>query len=55
MVSGGTLTSSTEPPTAAAASAHLSGRAVLLAGPGYSTDIVANFIASRVSDLVVIV
>ena len=55
MVPGGTLTSSTETPTAAAASAHRSGRAVLLAGPGYSTDIVANFIASRVSDLVVVV
>lgn len=55
MVPGGTLTSSTEPPTAAAASAHRSGRAVLLAGPGYSTDIVANFLASRVSELVVVV
>jgi folate-dependent phosphoribosylglycinamide formyltransferase PurN len=50
-----TLTSSTTPPTAAAALAHRSGRAVLLAGPGYSTDIVANFIASRVPDLVVVV
>jgi folate-dependent phosphoribosylglycinamide formyltransferase PurN len=28
---------------------------VLLAGPGYSTDIVANYLASRVSDLVVVV
>ena len=28
---------------------------VLLAGPGYSTDIVANFLASRVPDLVVVV
>ncbi len=53
MVPGGTLTSSTGP--RAAALPHLSGRAVLLAGPDYSTDIVANFLASRVSDLVVIV
>jgi folate-dependent phosphoribosylglycinamide formyltransferase PurN len=30
-------------------------RVVLLAGPGYSTDIVANFLASRVPDLVVVV
>jgi folate-dependent phosphoribosylglycinamide formyltransferase PurN len=28
---------------------------VLLAGPGYSTDIVANYLASRVSDLVLVV
>jgi methionyl-tRNA formyltransferase len=28
---------------------------VLLAGPGYATDVVANFLASRVRDLVVIV
>ena len=28
---------------------------VLLAGPGYSTDVVANYLASRVPDLVVIV
>ena len=27
---------------------------MLLAGPGYSTDIVANYLASRVSDLVVV-
>ena len=31
------------------------GRVVLLAGPGDSTDIVANYLASRVSDLVVVV
>ncbi len=30
-------------------------RVVLLAGPGYSTDIVASFLASRVPDLVVVV
>jgi folate-dependent phosphoribosylglycinamide formyltransferase PurN len=28
---------------------------VLLAGPGYSTDVVANYLASRVPDLVVVV
>jgi folate-dependent phosphoribosylglycinamide formyltransferase PurN len=32
-----------------------SGKVVLLAGPGYSTDVVANYLASRVSDLTVIV
>jgi folate-dependent phosphoribosylglycinamide formyltransferase PurN len=59
MVPGGTLTSSQKPPSAAAAgggpSDHGGGRVVLLAGPGYSTDIVANYLASRVSDLVVVV
>ena len=33
---------------------RVDGRVVLLAGPGDSTDIVANFLASRVSDLVVV-
>ena len=33
---------------------HLEGRVVLLAGPGESTDVVANFLASRVPELVVI-
>jgi folate-dependent phosphoribosylglycinamide formyltransferase PurN len=32
----------------------IDGRVVLLAGPGDSTDIVANFLASRVPDLVVV-
>jgi folate-dependent phosphoribosylglycinamide formyltransferase PurN len=30
-------------------------RVVLLAGPGYSTDIVANFLASRVPELILVV
>ena len=34
---------------------HTEGRVVLLAGPGESTDIVANFLAARVPDLVVVV
>ena len=59
MVPGGALTSSQEPPSAhatdGALSDHGGGRVVLLAGPGYSTDIVANYLASRVSDLVVVV
>ncbi len=33
---------------------RVDGRVVLLAGPGDSTDIVANFLASRVPDLVVV-
>jgi folate-dependent phosphoribosylglycinamide formyltransferase PurN len=33
---------------------HTDGRVLLLAGPGDSTDIVANFLASRVPDLVVV-
>jgi folate-dependent phosphoribosylglycinamide formyltransferase PurN len=44
-------------PTARAATPppkHLEGRVVLLAGPGQGTDIVANFLASRVPELVVI-
>ena len=59
MVPGGTLTSPTEPPSAHATAGgpppHGGGRVVLLAGPGYSTDIVANYLASRVPDLVVVV
>jgi phosphoribosylglycinamide formyltransferase 1 len=47
MVSGDTLTGPAEPKT------H--GRVVLLAGPGTATDIVANFLHSRVAELVVIV
>jgi folate-dependent phosphoribosylglycinamide formyltransferase PurN len=38
-----------------APSGPIEGRVVLLAGPGDSTDIVANFLASRVPDLVLIV
>jgi hypothetical protein len=38
-----------------APSGPVEGRVVLLAGPGDSTDIVANFLASRVPDLVLIV
>ena len=33
---------------------HAEGRVVLLAGPGESTEVVANFLATRVSELVVI-
>jgi folate-dependent phosphoribosylglycinamide formyltransferase PurN len=59
MVPGGTLTRSTDPAsahtTAAGPPSHGSGKVVLLAGPGYSTDIVANFLVDRVPDLVVIV
>jgi hypothetical protein len=38
-----------------AVSDHTVGRVVLLAGPGESTDIVANFLAALVPDLVVVV
>jgi folate-dependent phosphoribosylglycinamide formyltransferase PurN len=58
MVPGGTLTEFTEPSAADTTTAGPSpggGRVVLLAGPGSSTDIVANYLDSRVSDLVVIV
>jgi folate-dependent phosphoribosylglycinamide formyltransferase PurN len=58
MVPGGTLTSSTEPCAQAISGGAPSlggGRVVLLTGPGYSSDIVANYLASRVSDLVVVV
>ena len=56
MVPGGTLTGSTDP----AGRNHPPvppgrGRVVLLAGPGSSTDVVANYLASRVPELVVIV
>jgi folate-dependent phosphoribosylglycinamide formyltransferase PurN len=34
---------------------HTGARVVLLAGPGQSTDIVANFLAARVPDLMVVV
>ena len=33
---------------------HRRGKLVLLAGPGYSTDVVANFLSSRISDVVVV-
>ena len=59
MVPGGTLTGSMDPasahPTAAGPPPHGGGKVVLLAGPGYSTDIVANYLAGSVPDLVVIV
>jgi folate-dependent phosphoribosylglycinamide formyltransferase PurN len=58
MVPGGTLTGSTDPEAAHAAPGgppQDGGRVVLLAGPGYSTDVVANYLASRVPDLVVVV
>jgi folate-dependent phosphoribosylglycinamide formyltransferase PurN len=58
MVPGGPLTRPTEPPSARAAVGApppLSGRVVLLAGPGDSTDMIANFLASRVPDLFVVV
>src|ERR1700679_505426 len=58
MVQGATLTGSTD---SAAAHATPTGPSrngrpvVLLAGPGYSTDVVANYLSSRVPDLVVVV
>jgi folate-dependent phosphoribosylglycinamide formyltransferase PurN len=57
MVPGGTLTGSTDPAPAHATRGPLpsGGSVVLLAGPGYSTDVVANYLASRVPDLVVVV
>jgi phosphoribosylglycinamide formyltransferase-1 len=58
MVPGGTLTGSTDPAWAQSSPAgplHDRGRVVLLAGPGYSTDVVANYLASHVPDLAVIV
>lgn len=59
MVPGGTLTGPTDGPAPARAAPTLpplsGSRVVLLAGPGYSTDIVANYLASRVADLVVVV
>ena len=59
MVPGNTLTGHAEATTAHASAGHHpalgGGRVVLLAGPGYTTDVVANFLASRVLDLVVIV
>jgi folate-dependent phosphoribosylglycinamide formyltransferase PurN len=58
MVPGGTLTGATErPPTDSPTgpSRPGAGRVVLLAGPGASTDIVANYLASQASDLVVVV
>ena len=59
MVPGGALTEPAEPTSADTSATTRSplggGRVVLLAGPGDSTDIVANFLASRVPDLVVVV
>jgi len=59
MVPGGALTEPAEPASAdtpVTTGSSLEGRrVVLLAGPGESTDIVANFLASRVRDLVVVV
>jgi folate-dependent phosphoribosylglycinamide formyltransferase PurN len=58
MVPGGTLTGSTDPEAAHATAGgphQDGGPVVLLAGPGYSTDVVANYLASRVPDLVVVV
>jgi folate-dependent phosphoribosylglycinamide formyltransferase PurN len=53
MVSGSALTGSSE--AAPGEPRRGSGRVVLLAGPGRSTDVVANYLTSRVHDLVVIV
>ncbi len=53
MVPGGTLTGSLEPGVAGPLPRGC--RVVLLAGPGYSTDVVVNYLESRVPDLVVIV
>jgi folate-dependent phosphoribosylglycinamide formyltransferase PurN len=44
-----------EPRAGGSPTPRIGGRVVLLAGPGDSTDIVANFLASRVPDLVVII
>ena len=56
MVPGGTLTGPTGPPTAdAAPSPTHTGRVVLLAGPGPSTDVVANYLAARLPDVIVVV
>ena len=58
MVPGGPLTGSTDPvPGHVATGAGPGGNSgvLLLAGPGYSTDIVANYLASRVPDLTVVV
>jgi folate-dependent phosphoribosylglycinamide formyltransferase PurN len=58
MVPGGTLTRPTEPPpayvTAGGPPRFAVGRVVLLAGPGYSTDVVTNYLGSRASELVVV-
>ena len=56
MVPGETLTGMSEPTPAhtTADTRHGGGWVVLLAGPGYSTDIVANYLASRVPRLVVV-
>ncbi len=58
MVPRDPLTGIGEPPphdAAATGPALDKGRLVLLAGPGDATDIVANFLGSRVADLVVVV
>ena len=56
MVPGGALTGPTNPARATTGRAFQGGvRVVLLAGPGYSTDIVANYLATRVPGLVVVV
>jgi folate-dependent phosphoribosylglycinamide formyltransferase PurN len=57
MVSGGTLTGASDAAPARATDGLLQdGRSVvLLAGPGYSTDVVANYLASLVPGLVVVV
>ena len=58
MVSGGPLTGSTDPSpdhTTSGGRANGEKKVLLLAGPGYSTDIVANYLASRVADLTVVV
>jgi folate-dependent phosphoribosylglycinamide formyltransferase PurN len=56
MVPGGTLTGPTDPAHAATTQPlQGGGRVVLLAGPGYSTDVVATYLTSRVPDLVVVV
>jgi hypothetical protein len=52
MVPGGTLTASSE--SGVAGTLRHGPRVVVLAGPGYSTDVVANYLESRVPDLVVI-
>ncbi len=58
MVPGGTLKRPTEPPPAYATAGgpprFADGRVVLLAGPGYSADVVTNYLGSRASDLVVV-
>jgi folate-dependent phosphoribosylglycinamide formyltransferase PurN len=58
MVQGGKLTRSTDPASTYATAGGRppnGGTVVLLAGAGYSTDVVANYLAAQVPDLIVVV